>query len=160
MQRVLTIAFLLAAIISVPAAAQDNPELDAAITRYLEVTKTRENTALMIENMAAQMPEEQQALFRRVMAKVMNVDEVLELSRGIMRKHFTLEEVNALADFYSSPAGVSAMNKLQLVINESMPYIQSAIQKSIEELNRLAREEPDLFKSTSEDPKASETSKD
>lgn len=160
MHRILTIAFLIATTALIPAAAQDNPEMEAAITRYFEITKAKENTLRSFEKMASSLPKESQAMFRHLIAKVVTIDEILDITRNLIRKHYTVEEINALSDFYSTPVGESAINKLQLIMEESIPYIHALIKKSIEEVRRAQDENPALFESIQEDAEASEPSKD
>jgi hypothetical protein len=47
-----------------------------------------------------------------------------------MVKHFTADELKALADFYGSPVGKSAMNKIGVYTADIMPAIQAEILKA------------------------------
>jgi hypothetical protein len=60
-----------------------------------------------------------------------------------MAKHFTVDELNALADFYGSREGRSAMKKFGAYMADIMPVIeqemtkaQVEIQADIERLNK------------------------
>jgi hypothetical protein len=47
-----------------------------------------------------------------------------------MVKHFTTEELKALADFYGSPVGKSAMQKFGAYMADLMPTMQAEIMKA------------------------------
>ena len=47
-----------------------------------------------------------------------------------MVKHFTTEELKALADFYGSPVGKSAMQKFGAYMADIMPVMQAEIMKA------------------------------
>jgi hypothetical protein len=53
-----------------------------------------------------------------------------------MVKHFTTEELKALADFYGSPVGKSAMQKFGAYMVDIMPTMQSEIMKAQVKLNQ------------------------
>ena len=55
-----------------------------------------------------------------------------------MVKHFTTEELKALADFYGSPVGKSAMQKFGAYMADVMPAIQAEMQKAQAKLNQSA----------------------
>jgi len=47
-----------------------------------------------------------------------------------MLKHFTTDELKALADFYGSPVGKSAMQKFGAYMADVMPAIQAEMLKA------------------------------
>ncbi len=53
-----------------------------------------------------------------------------------MVKHFTTEELKALADFYGSPVGKSAMQKFGAYMADIMPAIEAEIMKAQAKLNQ------------------------
>jgi hypothetical protein len=53
-----------------------------------------------------------------------------------MVKHFTTEELKALADFYGSPVGKSAMQKFGAYMADLMPIVQAEIMKAQAKLNQ------------------------
>ena len=50
-----------------------------------------------------------------------------------MVRHFTVRELNALADFYGSPEGRSAMNKFGAYMADVMPVIQQEMERAMDE---------------------------
>jgi hypothetical protein len=63
-------------------------------------------TSRMMEDtyteMSKQLPPEQRAWFISNMRRVAKVETIERLAKASMIKHFTADELNALADFYSS----------------------------------------------------------
>ncbi len=53
-----------------------------------------------------------------------------------MVKHFTTEELKALADFYGSPIGKSAMQKFGAYMADVMPALQAEVMKAQSKLNQ------------------------
>ena len=93
--------------------------------RYLSVMPPKYMLIDFVSKMSAQIPEEQQKTFNDLMIKNMDLDRFSLIIRDSMVKHFTAEELAALADFYSSPLGRSAMSKFGDYMAEAMPQIQS-----------------------------------
>ena len=55
----------------------------------------------------------------------MDLDKFTSIIRDSMVKNFTAEELQALANFYGSPVGRSAMKKFGQYMADAMPHIQS-----------------------------------
>jgi hypothetical protein len=53
-----------------------------------------------------------------------------------MVKNFTTEELKALADFYGSPVGKSAMQKFGAYMTDLMPTMQAEIMKAQAKVNQ------------------------
>jgi hypothetical protein len=53
-----------------------------------------------------------------------------------MVKHFSTEELKALADFYGSPVGKSAMEKFGAYMADIMPTIEAEIMKAQAKANQ------------------------
>jgi hypothetical protein len=53
-----------------------------------------------------------------------------EITKSAMIKHFSADELKALADFYSSPVGKSAMSKMGDYMADIMPAMQAEMIKA------------------------------
>ena len=106
----------------------------AQARRYLEAVPVRGMLEDMAENMAANMPEHASEIRKGVAA--VDVGEMTEVMLNAMVKHFTAEELRALADFYGSPAGKSAMGKFGAYMAEIMPYLQLQMQNILRAMQR------------------------
>ena len=114
--------------------SEENRALQA--DRYLEAAPISE----MMEDMAAQvsrtLPPEQQAMFKAMFTKHLDLDALNRASKEIMVKHFTAGELGALADFYGSPVGKAAMKKFGVYMAEAMPSIQMEMAKAQQKARR------------------------
>ena len=139
--RSISIALLIySASACMPALAQDTQETrQAAMQRYLRVvpmTKMMEDT---YSEMAKQVPPEKRAEFIGAMRRVVRVEKIEEIAKRAMLKTFTTNELNALADFYSSKDGASAMRKFSAYMGDIMPPLMQEIQRAGQELQSGTR---------------------
>lgn len=65
------------------------------------------------------------------MSEYLDVDAYTEIMKAAMARHFTANELEAMADFYSSPAGKSAMGKMGAYMGDVMPAALAEVQKAI-----------------------------
>ncbi len=88
----------------------DSERLEAA-KRYAETTNFPKLFQEMTDGVARTLPPEKAEAFRSFMGSMVE-DGALEKSTIIlMAKHFTTEELNALADFYGSEMGKKILSK-------------------------------------------------
>jgi hypothetical protein len=99
--------------------------------RYLKATPPEEMVLDMAENMAKNMPEEKRGDFIEVMTKQLDLVSLRKTMLDAMVKHFTADELGALADFYGSPLGKSAMKKFGPYMGDVMPKLQADIMKAV-----------------------------
>ena len=59
------------------------------------------------------------------------MDALSKAMKDSLVKHFTAEELKALADFYGSPVGKSAMSKMGDYTADLMPVIQAQVMKAM-----------------------------
>jgi hypothetical protein len=134
--RSIPLALLLSsACIGIPAQAQDTMDTrQVAMQRYLRavpMAKVMEDT---YAEMAKQVPPEKRTEFIAAMRKVVRVDKIEEIAKRSMLNTFTTDELNALADFYSSKDGASAMKKLGVYMGDIMPPLMQEIERAVQEL--------------------------
>jgi hypothetical protein len=134
--RLIPLALLLSsACIGIPAQAQDTMDTrQVAMQRYLRavpMAKVMEDT---YAEMAKQVPPEKRTEFIAAMRKVVRVDKIEEIAKRSMLNTFTTDELNALADFYSSKDGASAMKKLGVYMGDIMPPLMQEIERAVQEL--------------------------
>jgi len=95
------------------------------------MSKMMEDTYVQL---AKQVPQDKQAQFIADMRKVVKAERVEQIAKGAMLRTFTLAELNALADFYSSEHGASAMAKFGAYMGEVMPPLMQEIQRAVQDL--------------------------
>jgi hypothetical protein len=129
------VLLLSSACIGIPAQAQDTMDTrQVAMQRYLRavpMAKVMEDT---YAEMAKQVPPEKRMEFIAAMRKVVRVDKIEEIAKRSMLNTFTTDELNALADFYSSKDGASAMKKLGVYMGDIMPPLMQEIERAVQEL--------------------------
>jgi hypothetical protein len=120
----------------IPASAQDTSETrQAAVQRYLQAMPMAKMMEDMYSEMAKQMPPDRRDEFVSSMRRIVRVERVEEISRQSMLKTFTTGELNALADFYSSKEGASAMSKFGAYMGEVMPSLIQEIRNAAQEVH-------------------------
>jgi len=90
----------------------------------------------MAEKMAANLPPDQREQFQKLMTSQLDIAALTKTMIDSMVKHFTTEELKALADFYGSPVGKSAMQKFGAYMADIMPAMEAEIMKAQAKLNQ------------------------
>ncbi len=104
---VLSVVFYL----SGSAFCDDHQSRLSAALRYSEVFSMSEMLDETFENMAQRIPDGEREQFLSVMKTLVDIDKIEKATVETMAKHFTTDELNALANFYGSPVGKSIMEK-------------------------------------------------
>lgn len=124
---------------SASALAQDiTATREAAADRYLRAVPMSKMLDGTLTEMSKQLPTEQRVQFMGDMKKIVRADYLERLCRQSMIKTFTTDELNALADFYGSKQGASAMLKFGAYMGQIMPAIQAEIQRGVQERQESA----------------------
>ena len=71
-----------------------------------------------------------------MMTSQLDIPALTKAMTDAMVKHFTTEELKALADFYGSPVGKSAMQKFGAYMSDLMPTIQAEMMKAQAKANQ------------------------
>jgi len=119
-----------------PADTPENRRHEA--DRYLQATPPKQMFADMAEKMSMNMPPEDRQKFKETLTSALDVDALTKAMTDAMVKHFTVQELKALADFYGSPVGKSAMGKFGAYMAEVMPTIQAEMIKAQAKANQSA----------------------
>ncbi len=112
-------------------ALEDSPEnrrIEAE--RYLEVVPPAELMADAAKNMAMNLPPEDRLRFRELMTKYLDIDVINQAMVDSMVRHLAADEIKALADFYGSAEGKSAMKKFGAYMADVMPIVESEVLKA------------------------------
>jgi hypothetical protein len=111
-------------------AVAQTPEALAAADRLIAVQKPVElmkDTAVSVAERLPGATEAQKQAFIREMTDPDFMARYQAQMRVAFSKHLTVEEMNALSDFYSKPIAISAMRKMGATMGELMTFIQSEI---------------------------------
>jgi hypothetical protein len=133
-----TLRFLLLLALFIPAfhvsATDSEEERIAAARRYLGVAQTSKITDDTVTELARTVPAEQREKFLEFMHNAIRPEVLERAAMMSMVKVFTAEELNALADFFGSPVGRSAMSKFGLYLADVMPVIQQEMFRALQQL--------------------------
>jgi hypothetical protein len=102
----------------------------AAADRLIAVQKLGEMMKDMAANVATKLPgatEAQKQAFVAEMTDPAFLTRYQSQVRVAFARHLTVEEMDALSDFYSKPIAVSAMKKMGATTAELMTFIQGEI---------------------------------
>jgi hypothetical protein len=119
-------------------AATDTPETRRhEAERYLQAIPPKALFEDMADKMSANLPPDQRTQFKATMTSQLDISAVTKAMTDAMVKNFTTEELKALADFYGSPVGKSAMQKFGAYMTDLMPTIQAEMMKAQAKANQL-----------------------
>ena len=125
------IAFIALAICASAVSAQDSlADRKAAAARYQSVMPMTKMLDDSYSELAKQLPQDKRADFIAKMKQTIRVDTLERIALDSMIKTFTADELNALADFYGSKLGRSAVQKFGIYMGQVMPAIQAEIQRA------------------------------
>ena len=116
--------------VSVSALEDTKAQREQEAARYLKATPPKEMFEDMAEQMAKNMPPNERAEFKAILMKHLNIEAVTQAMKDSLVKNFTADELKALADFYGSPVGKSAMKKFGTYMADVMPTVQAEILKA------------------------------
>ncbi|MFN3700296.1 MAG: hypothetical protein ACK4VI_02090 [Alphaproteobacteria bacterium] len=115
----------------------DDPDA-ATFPRRLELAtemhKIRPSAAQVdaaVESVAAQMPRMQADSFKASMRNILNYRAIERISTHAMAETFTVEELEAMLEYYSKPEAQSAQDKFELYQNKISPEIVRMIDQGI-----------------------------
>ena len=104
--------------------------------RYLQVNPPKALFDDTADKMAVNLPPDQRQQFKQLMTADLDIAALSKAMTDAMVKHFTTDELKALADFYGSPIGKSAMQKFGAYMADLMPIMQAEIMKASAKMNQ------------------------
>jgi hypothetical protein len=99
--------------------------------RYLEVCEPAEMMKDAARNMAANMSRGEGDALQQMFSEHLDMQKVERMMLDCMCNHFTAAELRALAEFYGSPVGKSAIAKFGPYMAEAMPQINRLLQDAM-----------------------------
>jgi hypothetical protein len=122
-------AFMLSSTVFAIEDNEDNRRREA--DRYMETAPPDTIISEMTSSMAMNLPPEDREKFRTLMTKYIDASLIGEIMLEGLVNHFTADELAALADFYGSPEGRSAMSKFGGYMAETMPAVQAEVMRAV-----------------------------
>jgi hypothetical protein len=117
--------------------ATDTPETRRhEAERYVQASPPKALFDEMADKMAVNLPPDQRQQFKQMMTADLDIAALSKAMTDAMVKHFTTDELKALADFYGSPIGKSAMQKFGAYMADLMPVLQAEMIKAHAKMNQ------------------------
>ena len=117
--------------------AEDSKEARTqAAERYLAVVPISQLLDDTFREMSKSLPEVIREGFVAQMRIVVRADVLEAATRASLVRHFTVDELNAMAEFYSSPHGASAMRKFGAYMADVMPAVQEEMILGLDHMER------------------------
>ena len=142
-RHILAPALLLACLSAAPAAADEPPDTPAnrylAAEEYLKIYPLDMMMADTTDELLKVIPPEQHEAFLESVKQVTKRLNLEELTIYAIVKHFTVQEINALTEFYSSPEGQSIMKKFPVYMKGIMPQFMSVFPEVISAVEEKMR---------------------
>jgi hypothetical protein len=136
------LAFALLLPFSLPALALDDTPQDRErqADRWLAAVPADGMIDGFLTQTAETLPPADQNQFKTLVSKRLDRARITAAIRSAMTKVFTAEELQALADFYGSPLGKSAMSKMSAYQAEFAPTLMSEFQTAVTAAEEEARQ--------------------
>ncbi len=128
----------------------------ATVEELLEVTNVKSivdtmysEIDQMLEGLATQLgiSEEEQPIFKKYLTKVkasvneeISWDKMKDPMIELYMKHYTEKEIRDILAFYKTDTGKSLVEKMPLVMQDSMQLSQSTFRKTLPKIQELAEE--------------------
>lgn len=134
----------------------DTPEnRKAAAKHYLEAVPPEDLLKNITGNMIQKMPEPTKKQFLDALADKELLKHVSSISENTLVKHFTPNEMNAMAAFFGSPEGKSARAKFTPYMTEMLPQISEEVKKVFAKVQEQTnKDQPKEGAAKPEPPKA------
>ncbi|MFZ9094389.1 MAG: DUF2059 domain-containing protein [bacterium] len=117
--------------------AEDSKEARTqAAERYSAVVPISQLLDDTFREMSKSLPEAIREGFVAQMRIVVRADVLEAATRASLVRHFTVDELNAMAEFYSSPHGASAMRKFGAYMADVMPAVQEEMILGLDHMER------------------------
>ena len=107
-----------------------------AAERYLAAVPISQLLEDTFREMSKSLPEAIREGFIAQMRIVVRADILEAATRASLVRHFTVDELNAMTEFYSSPHGASAMRKFGAYMADVMPAVQEEMILGLDHMER------------------------
>jgi hypothetical protein len=92
----------------------------------------------MADKATEKLPPERKQILKELLNKNLDHAALEKVMKGVAVKHFTADELSALADFCGSPAGKSALKKFGPYMGDLMPAIKNETLKAAKKGRKAA----------------------
>jgi len=110
-----------------------------AVKEYLQVQPVEKMIRDVVEKTTARMPGKKKEMTRAMMDEI-RYDTLRTAMIDAMAATFTVEEIEALTKFYSTPEGRSVMEKMSTYMAKLQPVMMKEVRRSMKQVMQTSQE--------------------
>jgi len=140
--KLFLITTLLMASISIATQAQDTSDMAAKLNlakQYTQSVSIEDEINKSIEELVVQVPVEKRALLKSTLERNIKTDRLQSVSEMALADVFTLDELKALVDFYSTAEGKAIKEKMPQYQARLEPILGQMIRDAVESYDRQSK---------------------
>ena len=112
-------------------ALEDNLEnRQTQAKRYLEANPPKAMAQALADQTATMLPEAERKPYLEMLTKYLDVKVIHQAMQTALMNHFTANELEVLANFYSHPEAKTALAKMDPYMAEVLPVLQAEMLKA------------------------------
>lgn len=112
-------------------ALEDNVEnRQAQAKRYLEANPPKAMAQALADQTVTMLPEAERKPYLDMLTKHLDVKAIHQAMQTALMNHFTANELEVLANFYSNPEAKTALAKMDPYMAEVLPVLQAEMLKA------------------------------
>lgn len=132
MRRALCVVGLAVLACTTVLAIEDTPaNRNKEAERYVEAMPISDMLDELTEKALKSLPPDKRQIAKELLSKNVDMAALQKTMKQTAVKHFTADELGALADFCSTPAGKSAIKKFGPYLGDLLPAIKSQALKGV-----------------------------
>lgn len=98
--------------------------------RYLEANPPKAMAQALADQTVTMLPEAERKPYLEMLTKYLDVGTIHQAMQSALIKHFTANELEVLANFYSNPEAKTALSKMDPYMAEVLPVLQAEMLKA------------------------------
>lgn len=119
------------AITTLAFALEDNVDnRQSQAQRYLEANPPKAIAQALADQTVSMLPEDKRKPYLEMLTKHLDLDVINASMQAALVKHFTANELEVLANFYSNPEAQTALAKMDKYMTEVLPALQNEMLKA------------------------------
>ncbi|TXH78063.1 MAG: DUF2059 domain-containing protein [Thiothrix sp.] len=119
------------AITTLAFALEDNVDnRQSQAQRYLEANPPKAMAQALADQTVSMLPEDKQKPYLEMLTKHLDLEVINQSMQASLVKHFTANELEVLANFYSTPEAQTALAKMDKYMAEVLPVLQNEMLKA------------------------------
>ncbi len=142
MKHIFLIAIALMVVTLSPVKADETEQLAAKLRlakQYTKLIPVADEVKATIDALAIQIPMDKRVIFRSVLERTIDVEQLESVSEMAMAEVFTVDELEALIAFYSTPEGLATRQKMPEYQSRISPVLEKMVTEAVETFQKQAK---------------------